>query len=249
MNIIGNKIIELEEINSTNDYAAALLLNDKQPDGTIVLAQHQSHGKGQGKNIWESAKGKNLLMSVVLNQLNLKATDQFFISEMTAISIVSAIKELYEIDLIIKWPNDIYFNNKKIGGILIRNSIGEGIIKHSIIGIGININQEEFPENIPNPSSLSLILQRKLDKEAIFYSLIQTLNDNYLRLLSSDFEYFKKEFEKNLIGFNKEMQFIDNKGKSFEAIILGVKESGELLIKIRNEIKSFSHGEIKLVLN
>ncbi len=247
MYIIGNKIIELNEINSTNDFASSLLSKDKQPEGTIVLAKYQTNGKGQGNNTWYSSKNKNLLLSIILFPEFLNASKQFYLSEISTLAILKTIKEYLNLNCKIKWPNDIYFKNMKIGGVLIRNSLKGHIIKNSVIGIGLNVNQMKFPKQLSNASSLALILEKKTDKNELFYNLLQNLDDYYIKLKNGDFDNIKQKFVTSLLGYDTILKFQANDGHIFYAKILTVKETGELVLDINGDIKTFSHGEIKFI--
>lgn len=245
MYIVGSKIIELDEINSTNDFASTLLSKDKQPEGTIVLAEFQTDGKGQASNTWYSSKGMNLLMSLILFPGFLNASKQFYLSEIVALSIIKTIKEYLNLNCNIKWPNDIFLNNKKIGGVLIQNSLKGRFIKNSIAGIGLNVNQKEFPEELPNPGSLALEAGREIDKYELFYLLLQNLDEYYLRLQNGDFEKIKQDFVINLLGYDSILKYETKDGQVFDAKILTVKETGELVLDTGEETKSFMHGQIK----
>jgi len=245
MYIIGSKIIELDEINSTNDFASTLLSKDKQPEGTIVLAEYQTNGKGQGNKKWYSSKGKNLLMSVILFPGFLNASKQFYLSEIIALGIIKTIKEYLDLDCKIKWPNDIYCNNKKIGGILIRNSLKGQFIKNSILGIGLNVNQKNFSEVLDKAGSLALESGKEVDKDELFYYLVKNLDEYYLRLQNNNFDKIKHEFVSNLLGYDSIRKFKIKKGQILEAKITTVKESGELVLIKDDKSLSFSHGQIE----
>ena len=247
MYIIGSKIIELDEINSTNDFASTLLSKDKQPEGTIVLAEYQTKGKGQGNNKWHSSKGKNLLMSVILFPGFLSASKQFYLSEIIALSIIKTIKEYVNLDCKIKWPNDIFCNNKKIGGILIQNSLKGQFIKHSVLGVGLNVNQRNFPGELDKASSLALESGKELDKDELFYFLLKNLDEYYIRLQNADLDKIKQEFVTNLLGYDTLLKFQAKDSQTFEAKITTVKESGELVLMRDNKLLSYSHGQIKFV--
>src|SRR5665648_1178797 len=137
--IIGSKLYFFENLPSTNTYAAKLLKKNKLPEGTVVYTNYQSAGRGQTGNIWESEDGKNLLVSIVLFPSFIIPACQFLISITLSLGICDFLKR-YIPACAIKWPNDIYVNNDKIAGILIENSVMEGVIESSIAGIGLNIN-------------------------------------------------------------------------------------------------------------
>ena len=149
-------IINLDETDSTNRYLAQLCDREPVSEYTTVRADYQTAGKGQRGNTWESERGKNLLFSFVLYPTFLEARRQFLLSQLTALAVKEAL-ELWTDDIRIKWPNDIYWNEKKICGLLIENELSAEGIARSIIGIGLNINQEIFHSDAPNPVSLRQI--------------------------------------------------------------------------------------------
>jgi len=145
------KIVRFDTLDSTNSEA----LRGDYPEGTVILADHQTQGRGQRGNVWCSEKSQNLTFSVV-HYPDLPLSDSFRISMAAALSVTDLLSS-FGIESRIKWPNDIYVGNKKIAGILIENSLsGSSLIRKSVIGIGLNVMQTEFPSNIPNPTSMAL---------------------------------------------------------------------------------------------
>ncbi len=248
MYIIGSKIINLDKINSTNDFASTLLSKDKQPEGTIVLTEYQTNGKGQGSNIWYSSKGENILMSLILYPEFLDVSKQFYLSEMVTLSIIKMIEENLNLECKIKWPNDIFLNNKKIGGVLIKNSIKGQKIKNSVIGIGLNVNQKKFSKELPNAGSLAIESGKELDKQELFYALLKNLDEYYIRLKNKGFDKIKQEFVLKLLGYNSVLKCQSKDGERFNAKIETVKETGEIVLNVNNELRSFMHGQIRFII-
>jgi len=242
---IGNQIIKINSIDSTNNYAQELIKSkNTDANGTVIIADYQSAGRGQVENKWESENGKNLLISIVLYPQNLEAINQFILSKFVCLSIINYLKNK-NITAQIKWPNDIYVNNKKIAGILIENSIQGNLIKHSIIGIGLNINQINFSETLKNPISLANILniQSNLSLELDF--LLKEFNILNEKLQILDFKYFDKMFLNNLYKLNIISNF-KNETEIFEAKIIGITNFGQLLLERKNksrEIYNFKEIE------
>ena len=147
---IETNIVVLQETDSTNNYANCQIAESEVPEGAVFLAYSQKNGRGQANNQWESEAGKNLTFSLVLKPRFLEISDQFMISKVVTLGIHSSLKN-YIGQLKIKWPNDMYAGDRKLGGILIENSILSGRITNSVIGIGLNINQEKFISNAPTP--------------------------------------------------------------------------------------------------
>jgi BirA family biotin operon repressor/biotin-[acetyl-CoA-carboxylase] ligase len=147
------RIIKLDEATSTNTVAAEL--GDAAEHGAAVWAVTQSAGRGQRGNTWEAEPGKNLTFSLVLRPTWMSAAHQFELSMLVSIAIVRVFERRLGRKVLIKWPNDIYVDNKKICGILIENSLSGARIERSIVGIGINVNQTEFRSDAPNPVSMA----------------------------------------------------------------------------------------------
>ena len=164
-------IIRLEETESTNSYLKQLLREKHLEEGSIVVADYQTGGRGQRGNSWISAKGKNLLFSLLIYPKNVFAKDQFIISRIASLAIKNTL-DRFTHDICIKWPNDMYWKDKKIAGILIENDLKGNKIENTIIGIGLNLNQEIFPSELPNPVSLKQITGVTYNKESILNMLL-----------------------------------------------------------------------------
>ena len=166
------KITRFKTLDSTNLYLQNLLNKGENIDNHIIVAEFQSSGKGQGRNVWHSEDGKNLLFSIALDMSFLKAEDQFLLTQMISASMINVLKNyLPEESLFIKWPNDIYFKDSKIAGILIKNEIKGMMLGTSIIGIGLNVNQTTFDDNLPNPISMKMITGKDYDLEEILLAI------------------------------------------------------------------------------
>jgi BirA family biotin operon repressor/biotin-[acetyl-CoA-carboxylase] ligase len=173
------KITRFKTLASTNQYLQNLLNEDADIADSIVVTDFQTSGKGQGKNVWQSEDGKNLLFSIALDMSFLKAENQFLLTQMVSVAMINVLKKyLPEESLFIKWPNDIYFKDKKIAGILIKNEIKGMMMGTSIIGIGLNVNQTSFDENLPNPISMKMITGKDYDLYELLSSISQLLSAN-----------------------------------------------------------------------
>jgi BirA family biotin operon repressor/biotin-[acetyl-CoA-carboxylase] ligase len=241
---IGNEFIELDTIDSTNDYAKKLIRETAAREGTVILADFQTKGKGQKGGYWESDKGKNLTFSIILNPSFMDVQKEFYLSMSVSIGIVEFLSKL-SLSSKIKWPNDIYINNRKAGGILIENAIKSNIIASSIIGIGININQTEFKSSVPNPTSVSLELGKTVDIKDSLKILVKCL-DKWINLLySGQYTKIRARYRKYLFLRNKKTSFTDKKGK-FRGRVIGVEESGIIVIKTdRKEIRKYNFKEVR----
>ncbi len=221
--------IKLDKINSTNIYASSLISQKKAVCDTVVTAKFQNEGKGYGTNQWYSDYGKNVLCSVIVCPDFVKAFDQFRISKITSLAIRDCLKK-EGIDSQIKWPNDILVKKKKIAGILIENTIQSDFIPYSIIGIGINVNQNIFEKSYYNATSVFNETSKIHATEKIISNLIDNFDYWYTRLETGDVDDIDKEYLKCLYGLNAFLPF--KKGTAeFEAMITGVGEAGELFLR------------------
>jgi BirA family biotin operon repressor/biotin-[acetyl-CoA-carboxylase] ligase len=196
---IGQQLIKLHSVDSTNNYAANLIRATKVVEGTVIMADFQDAGRGQRGAEWHSKPGENLLVSFILAPAFLKISEQFYLSKIVAISIWDVMKS-FGFDVKIKWPNDIYINEKKGAGVLIENSIQKGKIEKSIVGIGLNVNQKEFSSE--RFTSISKELNLKHDKMDVLKLLSKSLEKNYFLLKRKDFEKIDKLYNEQLLFLN-----------------------------------------------
>ena len=170
----SSKILKEETVTSTNDRLAELCQEKEIKEFTTLMAEYQTAGKGQRGNSWESEYGKNLTFSTVFYPQTIAPASQFILSMAVASAICTALAHYVHADCLqIKWPNDIYWKDKKIAGILIENDLTGSQISQSIIGIGININQEEFHSSAPNPVSLRQITKKETDRMEVLNSILE----------------------------------------------------------------------------
>jgi BirA family biotin operon repressor/biotin-[acetyl-CoA-carboxylase] ligase len=242
--ITGNELIKLDTVDSTNDYAKKLIRESTAKEGTVILADFQTKGKGQKGGYWESEKGKNLTLSFILNPSFLDVQKEFYLSMSVSIGIVEFLSQL-QLNSKIKWPNDIYINNRKAGGILIENAVKNNIIASSVIGIGININQTEFKSIAPNPTSVSLELGKSVDLKDSLSLLLKNL-DKWINILYDEcYPKIRARYRRYLFLKNKKAFFTDKNGK-FRGRIIDVEESGMLLVKTdKKEIRKYNFKEIR----
>jgi len=224
------KFIHLSETESTNQSLRLLANAGKLANKSIVWTDYQTKGRGQAGNSWESAPGMNLLCSILFYPFQLPANQSFAVLELAALSVKYTLDE-YVSDISIKWPNDIYFQNKKISGILIENDIAEGLITRSIIGIGINLNQTKFESDAPNPVSLSMITGCTFDIEAV----LNQLHANFT-LLASEFESgmidrLHQKYCASLYHRDGFHTCKDIKGDFFQARIHSIEPSGHIILE------------------
>lgn len=245
--IIGSKLLFYKNLPSTNNHAALLLKSQELQEGTIIQTNYQSAGKGQTGNKWESEDGKNLLISILLFPSSISPADQFHISMTISLGICDFLKR-YIPSCCIKWPNDIYVNNDKIAGILIENSIMGNQIENTIAGIGLNINQQKFLSDAPNPVSLNNLTGIEYDLNDCLNQLSSDLGKRYKQLISENFVQIRDDYTGQLFRLNEWYGFRDKEG-IYKGRILSVTKEGNLLIeKQSKKLFEYSFKEVDFIL-
>ncbi len=248
--MIGSNIIRLTETTSTNTYAAKLLMTEKPAEGTIIFSVSQTEGRGQQGNIWESECGKNLTVSVILYPYFLKPEKQFALNKFVSLAVLDFVKLHIPVNISpkIKWPNDIYVGNKKIAGILIENSIAGNSFEYVIIGIGININQEKFSSNAPNPVSLKLITGKEYDIENCLKELCVSLNKRYDQMQENFCSTLDSDYLKNNYRYNVFSKFRKNDSLIY-AKISGISDFGKLQLQDKDgKFSEYAFKEIEYII-
>ena len=222
-------VVHFDEVDSTNNYLHSLVRKQKPEEGSVVIAEFQLGGRGQMGNGWFSEKGKNLLFSLLIYPDNVEANAQFIISRIASLAVKNTLDQFTD-DIRIKWPNDIYWKDKKIAGILIENDISGRVITNSIIGIGININQDHFPEELPNPVSLKQVTGSEFDRDYILDNFVREFFLIYREFQNGNEKAIEDEYMLDLYRINDYYWFEDDNGR-FKAIIKEVLPSGHLVLK------------------
>lgn len=245
--IIGKNTISLLNVTSTNVYARKLISEGSPEDGTIVIAGEQTQGKGYGENTWVSKSGKNLTFTIILYPYFLKAEHQFLISKIISLGISDYLCKYLD-DVTIKWPNDIYVDNGKIAGILIENDLIGSKIKSSIIGVGLNINQQNFPDDLPNPVSLIQVMERKFSLKKEFEKLSGCLDFRYRMLREEKTDKINRDYHEKLYRLKEFNQF-KTEDQQFTARIIGVSDFGQLILEDKDgKTLQFDFKEVEFVL-
>lgn len=231
---------------STNTFLHEMMRQDKLPEGFLLYTDFQTAGKGQPGNTWESENGKNLLFSMLLYPHSIKVYEQFILSEITGLAIRKVL-EKYTDDICIKWPNDIYWKDKKIAGILIENSLFRDRIDTCIIGIGLNVNQEVFISNAPNPVSLRQITGNDINREILLMKIQAELLNIYQNYSP---EFIHQEYLNNLYRRNGFHRYAETAANTvFDAEIEDVLPDGRLILRTQaGETRTFYFKEIQFVL-
>ncbi|HEY2648473.1 MAG TPA: biotin--[acetyl-CoA-carboxylase] ligase [Puia sp.] len=172
-----NQLIELESVDSTNNYAMARIHEGMASDGMVCIARHQSAGKGQRGKKWIGEPGQNLMMSLVIEPFPLILTQQFLLSGAVALAILDLMKRFHDRNWKIKWPNDIYWSDRKAGGLLVESIVIGQTWRWAVVGIGLNLNQTAFPGDIPNPVSLNQIIGASYEPLTVAKELIPKIKE------------------------------------------------------------------------
>jgi BirA family transcriptional regulator, biotin operon repressor / biotin---[acetyl-CoA-carboxylase] ligase len=242
-------IIRLRQTSSTNNYLRELLVSSREQlsEGMVVSADYQTKGRGQVGNAWESEDGKNLLFSMVLFPTSIEANQQFVLSKMVSLAVADVLKEETD-DIFIKWPNDIYWRDKKIGGILIENDLCGSNIQYCVIGIGLNVNQDVFVSNAPNPVSLKQITGRSFDREELLKRLVKRIYMLYIKLLREELNCFDENYKMLLYRHDGLFEYKTEK-EHFKASIIDVLPSGHLVLQTdAGKQRTFAFKEVSIVL-
>ncbi len=239
--IVEAPIIRFLEIDSTNNHAARMIDADTAQAGLTVVAGEQTAGKGQRGNVWKDEPGRSLLMSVVICP-NVNADAQFSFNAAVAVAVAQTLQNIdTQIEVKIKWPNDIIINDKKAAGILIENTFRGSTWSHSVIGLGLNVLQPYFPPELPNATSLFLATGKTFDIEKLMLQIrtqiIFNTNNNHLHT-------FLEEYNRLLFKKGVEQLFIKEE-KEFSALILGVNNNGQLVVRVDDNTEEFyTHGVV-----
>lgn len=238
--------IHLKETPSTNDYLGSLLRKEKPSEGFYVYCDEQTAGKGQIGNYWESEAGKNLTFSMVIYPEMLHAREQFLISQITSLGVIDYLKKEIP-NVTIKWPNDIYVENKKIAGILIENVLCGSSIASAVLGIGLNLNQTKFVSNAPNPISLRQLTNLNYDIEDVLKQIRSNIIKRYTALIDGEEQVIRKEYLLHLYRRDGFHTYHDEEG-TFEARIKGIEPAGFLVLEKQNgTVKEYAFKEVTFI--
>jgi BirA family biotin operon repressor/biotin-[acetyl-CoA-carboxylase] ligase len=245
----GRSSILVNEVDSTNSFMARTLKDEKLPEGAVIRALRQNAGRGQSGSQWESENGKNLLLSFVFYPTFISPREVFLLNKTFTLAVHDFVKFWTNEVIKIKWPNDIYWNELKVAGILIENSINSTTISHSVLGIGINVNQKKFSPSIPNAVSLSFITGKEFTIDELFESLCSFLEVRYLQLKNGDRKGIDTNYNRALFAINEWRQFRTPE-KTFRGRILAVDENGRLVIEgPDNDVYFFNAKEVAFLFN
>ncbi len=238
------KIIKLDAIDSTNSYLKKLLTKESLDDLTVVISKHQTKGKGRNGNIWANDASLNLAFSIYKRFNSLNINNKFILNLISSIAVFNLLSENKLNKLTIKWPNDIMSENKKISGILIENSVKGNFINHSVIGVGVNVNQRKF-KNLPNATSMFIQTGREFSLDTLASRLGEIFCKKFLQYEKNEGALLKY-YNNQLFLKNTDSNFITKDGKRFSGKISRINKNGELVImKADNREVNYTENEIR----
>lgn len=248
----GIRFVHLDETDSTNRFCLngldELSVAQGQPVRMVVVStDYQSAGRGQGTNTWESERGQNLLFSILCHPTWIPVRMQFILSECIALAIRDALSVFAE-GITIKWPNDIYYKDRKICGILIENRLVGGRIKDSVIGVGINVNQREFHSDAPNPVSLCGIVGHETDRQQLLGDIVKRFDEFSEMSRRGDYGVIAGTYASCLYRSHGFYPYKDRDG-AFEAAIVEVEDDGRIILRDREgAIRKYMFKEVEFVI-
>lgn len=241
-------MVTLTEVDSTNNFLKQALANSTPlTEGTVIMAESQYAGRGQQQNRWYSEAGKNLTFSILLKPSFLPVNEQFNLNVAISVGIMNALERVLGPQAKVKWPNDIYYGDHKLGGVLIENIIQGSQIKNAIIGIGLNVNQDSFPSEAANAISVKQILQKDCDLKALLAQICSGIESAYLMLRANNFEQLKMLYLQKLYWIDELKPFQAN-GIQFKGIIKTVLPDGQLGVSVDGELKLYDFKEIVFLI-
>ena len=242
MSLSQATIIELDFTDSTNNYAMSLIDGNKAQHGMVIVAESQTNGKGQRGRTWIDEPGQSLLMSMITYPKH-PLTDQFLFNACVSVAIAKVLQKIHnDWQVRIKWPNDIIVNDKKAGGVLIENVIRGSLWTHSVIGLGLNIRQENFPDSLPFATSLKIASGKDFTKRAVLHDIQQSV------MLAVDNIAPPAEqialYNQLLYKMGQKQGFSDISG-NWQATILNAMPDGSLQVQLNNgDIVAYTHGQV-----
>ncbi len=242
---LGKKVIYMPSCHSTNDIALEMTRNTDITEGTVIITDHQTKGRGQRGNSWLAAPGENITMSLALKPKFLEASQQYFLNMAVSLGVLKTVNDVIGGDKgIIKWPNDILIDRRKVAGILIENGLVSKYIDYSIVGIGLNVNQSDFTG--VQATALVDNLDGELPLQGVLESLVENLEAFYLKLKAHKNSEIKEEYLKSLLGYRTQLRFKSE--FEFEGVIENVTDTGLLSVSINGESREFNFQEIEFIL-
>ncbi len=238
-------LVKLNAIDSTNSYLRKMSKEGGLEKWAVVSTEYQSAGRGQKGAVWQSEKGKNLICSILVRLNGFKARDQFLLNCAASLGIYNALTKYNLPKLSIKWPNDIMSVSKKLGGLLIENTLMHDEINHTIIGIGLNVNQLSFSKDLPYAVSIKQLINKDLDRDALLKRIVESIQLQFDLIFQNKHEELWQAYDQRLFRKQAAHMFEDQQGQKFMGIIKGVSQQGLLIVENEEQIlKTYNFKEI-----
>jgi len=245
LKVFGKKVIHLDTTESTNSYAASLLANGTE-EGTVVLAEEQTAGRGRSGRVWSSEKGKNLTFSIILKP-KVPPASIGVISLYAALGVAEAVRDITGKPAHCKWPNDVLIDGRKLCGILSESNIEGEKLSSVVVGIGLNVNQTEFPADIkPPPTSLRLAAGKTFDRISVLSSVLDRLEKRYEDLQSQRFDVIIRAWESLATMMGSEIQVATHEGV-LRGVASGIAEDGGLIVRTNGTDRKILAGDITII--
>jgi BirA family biotin operon repressor/biotin-[acetyl-CoA-carboxylase] ligase len=241
---VGKHIVFVPECHSTNTLALQLSQNPSTTEGTVVITNNQTAGRGQRGNNWEAAQDMNLTFSIVLRPGFLSLQKQFFLNIIISLALRDYLQTKTDLPIAVKWPNDILVHGHKISGILIENQVQGSKLTAAIVGIGLNVNQTSF--NTTTATSLKSLTLEHASLEEVLHELLRHIEGRYLQLRQQKYDALSDTYLNTMFWRNEKHTF-ESCDKTFSGTITGIDESGKLAVSVEDETKYFGLKEITFV--
>ena len=242
---LGKDLRIFDKLDSTNAHLQDLIKSKQAAEGTVVWALEQTQGRGQMGTQWNSPAQVNLYFSILLCPRFLPVPKQFYLSKIAALALTETCRSLGVNEPFVKWPNDLLIQGKKAGGILIENQVRKSLLDHSIIGVGLNINQKVFPENLTHAHSLGLALGKELDLYQVLKIVLKHFESFYLQLKAAKWDHIDQAYLQSLYGYGQPISFTTNSGENCTATLMGVSPEGKILFSDNGKLKRYGFKEIR----
>ncbi|MDX2189910.1 MAG: biotin--[acetyl-CoA-carboxylase] ligase [Bacteroidota bacterium] len=238
--IIGKDLFFLPQCHSTNDLAKQLIKENKFTNGQIIITSHQTAGRGQRGNTWLTEPNQNLTFSIILESKELTNSEMFDVNMAVSVGLLNSINSILKPEkILLKWPNDIIWNRKKLGGILIENIYQNDKKQILVVGIGLNINQKDF--KYLNATSLNLIQNQEFDLQNVLEQCCKSINESL-----SVKNNLRKTYLENLLGYKQKLTY-KTEDEIFEGSIIDLTDEGKIKVQTPFGVKIFDKKEIKLI--
>lgn len=244
---VGKQVVYLPTCPSTNETATQLLATGQLYEGALVITDSQTAGKGQRGNRWQTHPHENLTFSVLFAPHFLKVQEQFRLTIAVSLAVMDCLQTYIAEGLKIKWPNDLYYYDNKLGGILIENTLKNNIIRHAVVGIGLNVNQTSF--DLPTATSLQRITGQTYDKAQLINNLLKKLESRYLQLKNGRWPALLTQYYERMYWMDGQAHTFQTAGDTFSGIIQGVDAYGRLQLLTDSGLREFAVKEIQFLVH